>query len=165
MRNQKNIELRVLEDNKGCDCCKSKIKCLDGILNSDERALFGKNIRRHVTFKAEDRIFKVEKKFKSVYAIKSGAVKTQAYAYDGSILIRGFYFSGDLIGIESIGDSFYRNDAIALQTTTVCEIRIEPAHKSKLPTIGRKNSGLLPPLLFAPTQLANNNNGDSMVID
>ena len=26
----------------------------------------------------------------------------------------------------------------------------EPAHKSKLPTIVRKNTGLLPPLLFAP---------------
>jgi len=125
MPKQKDIELRLLADDKDCDYCKSQMKCFGGVLNSEERELLSRNIRRHATFKAGDRIFKADKKFKSVYAIKSGAVKTQTYAYDGSNLISGFYFSGDLVGIESIGDSLYRSDAIALHTTTVCEIRID----------------------------------------
>ena len=109
-------------DHSACDNCQSKVPCLGGQLNPKGRELFGKAIRRQATFKTGDRIFKAEKKFKSLYAIRSGAVKIQTYAYDGTNLVSGFYFSGDLVGIESIGDSIYRNDAIALSKTTVCEI-------------------------------------------
>ncbi len=105
-----------------CENCPSQIPCLGGRLNPKERELFGKAIRRHATFKAGTKIFKAEKKFKFLYAIRSGAVKIQTFTYNGTNLISGFYFSGDLVGIESIGGSIYRNDAVALSTTTVCEI-------------------------------------------
>lgn len=111
-----------MKDLSVCENCPSQVPCLGGQLNPKEREQFSKAVRRHATFKTGTRIFKVEKKFKSLYAIRSGAVKIQTYAYNGINLVSGFYFSGDLVGIESIGDSIYRNDAIALSTTTVCEI-------------------------------------------
>ncbi len=122
MRRHNDIELQLLTNFSYCENCKSQNPCLGGGLNPEERKLFSRAIRHRFTFKMGARIFKVENKFKYLYAIQSGAVKIQTYAYDGTNLISGFYFSGDLIGIESIGDNVYRNDAIALSTTTVCEI-------------------------------------------
>ena len=75
-----------------------------------------------MTFKAGKRIFSAEDKFNSLYAIRSGAVKTQKYTYSGTNRISGFFFPGDLVGVESIGDSAYHNDAITLSDTTVCEL-------------------------------------------
>lgn len=122
MRDHKDNDLRLLSDDKDCENCGSQINCLGGILAPEEQERLSGAIRRHTTFKPGNRIFKAEKKFKSLYAIKSGAVKLQSPSYDGSNVISGFYFSGDLVGIESIGDSIYRSDAIALTTTVVCEI-------------------------------------------
>jgi len=122
MHRHGNIDLQLLTDVSDCENCQSQVPCLGGGLNPEERKLFRKTIRRRATFNKGARIFKAEKKFKSLYAIQSGAVKVQAFALNGTILISGFYFSGNLIGIESIGDSFYRNDAIALSKTIVCEI-------------------------------------------
>jgi CRP/FNR family transcriptional regulator len=121
-QHKKNIKLQLMSANRDCEKCHAQPQCFGGKLNSDQLKLLSGIIRRHATFEAGETIFKVEDRFSPLYAIQSGAVKIQTFAYDGTNLISGFYFPGDLVGIESIGDSTYRNDAVALSTTTVCEL-------------------------------------------
>ena len=122
MRHSKKVNsLQLLKVATDCRLCSSRDRCLGGRLNIEAQALFSNAIRR-IPFETGKKIFKTEQKFGSLYAIYSGAVKVQACAYDGTNLISGFYFPGDLVGIESIGDPLYRSDAIALTQTIVCEI-------------------------------------------
>ena len=113
--------LRLFRVATDCRRCSSSNRCLGGRLSIEEQALFSNTIR-HTACESGKKIYKAEQKTGSLYAIYSGAVKVQAYAYDGTNLISGFYFPGDLVGIESIGDPLYRSDAIALTQTIVCEI-------------------------------------------
>ena len=73
-------------------------------------------------FKPGDAIFKIEDPFKSLYVIQSGTVKIETVSADGFNLVDGFYFHGDIIGLEAIGSQFYSHDAIALEETWVCEL-------------------------------------------
>jgi len=110
-----NNNLEQLHVARDCRNCSSSVRCLSGHLDLKDQALFSSSVRHHIKFGTGKRIFSAEQKFRSLYVIYSGAVKIQAYTYDGTNLISGFYFPGDLIGIESIGDSLYRNDAITLK--------------------------------------------------
>lgn len=117
-----DTKIRLLSRDRDCEKCSSQQKCLAVGLDPEQVKSLGGIIRYHATFEAGEAIFKVEDRFDSLFAIQSGAVKIQTYGYDGANLVSGFYFPGDLIGIESIGDSAYRNDAIALCSTTVCKL-------------------------------------------
>ena len=114
--------LRILSDDRDCKTCGYHARCLGGGLSDEDRARINSAVVRHTTYGRESKIFSAEDDCFSIYAIQSGAVKLQSYTYDGRKVVSGFYFSGDLLGIASIGDTHYRNDAIALTTTRVCQI-------------------------------------------
>ncbi|WP_133137498.1 Crp/Fnr family transcriptional regulator [Legionella rowbothamii] len=60
--------------------------------------------------------------FHSLYAIKSGCLKTYEVDRDGNELLRGFYFAGEILGFEAIARGNYLYSAAALSDALVCEI-------------------------------------------
>lgn len=64
-------------------------------------------------------------KFRNLYAIQQGAIKTFHIDASGNELIRGFYFSGEILGYEAIYTGRYLFSAVALSETIVCEIPYE----------------------------------------
>jgi len=64
-------------------------------------------------------------KFESVFAIKSGSVKTYITNNAGEQQITGFYFPGDLIGLNSIHTDHYESTIQVLETTSICQIPFE----------------------------------------
>ncbi len=63
--------------------------------------------------------------FKCVFAIKTGSVKTVTTSCNGDAQITGFYFPGDLIGLNAIDSGICQDTVSALETTTVCQIQFE----------------------------------------
>lgn len=66
--------------------------------------------------------FLLQNTFHSLYAIKSGILKTFEVDSEGNELIRGFYFAGEILGFEGIAKGNYLFSAEALSETQVCEI-------------------------------------------
>jgi CRP/FNR family transcriptional regulator len=64
-------------------------------------------------------------KFQSVYAIKTGSVKTYTTSCSGEEQITGFYFPGDLIGLNGIDTGICPDSIKILETTTVCQVQFE----------------------------------------
>lgn len=60
--------------------------------------------------------------FHSLYAIKSGSLKTYEVDSEGNELTRGFYFAGEILGFEAIARGNYLFSAVALSDAVVCEI-------------------------------------------
>lgn len=60
--------------------------------------------------------------FHSVYAIRTGSLKTYTVSDDGSEQVTGFHLPGELVGLEGVTHDAYTGAAQALETTNVCEI-------------------------------------------
>ena len=78
--------------------------------------------------------------FKSVYAIKTGSVKTVTTSCNGDAQITGFYFPGDLIGLNAIDSGICQDTVSVLETTTVCQIQFEQLDdlSAQLPKLRRQ---------------------------
>jgi CRP/FNR family transcriptional regulator len=73
-------------------------------------------------FQKGQAIYHAEDRFRSLFIVQSGAVKVEKILEDGTNHVKGFYFHGDLFGLDSIGNVLYNYDAIALDTTRICQI-------------------------------------------
>lgn len=63
-----------------------------------------------------------QNRFRNIYAIQYGHLKAYQMDADGNELIRGFYFTGEALGFESIYTKHYIFSTVALSDTVVCEI-------------------------------------------
>lgn len=88
-------------------------------------------------YKQGEFVYKKNKPVTSLYIIQSGAIKLEKKVSDDVNHVSGFCFSGDIVGMESIGYEQYRYNAIALNDTCVCEIRI-----NKLSSLGESAAAI-----------------------
>lgn len=105
-----------------CSKCEARYRCLGEGLSEEQLLGLRKITRTLGPFQPGEAIFRVEGKFKSLFVIQSGAAKIETASFEGAKLVDGFFFRGDLVGLESIGAQQYGHDAIALERTLVCEL-------------------------------------------
>ncbi len=60
--------------------------------------------------------------FDAVYAIRSGMLKLYSNQEDGTEVIHGFYFPGDVVGFDGIETGVYQLNVEAIESSTLCEI-------------------------------------------
>jgi CRP/FNR family transcriptional regulator, anaerobic regulatory protein len=60
--------------------------------------------------------------FNSIFAVRSGALKAFSSTSDGREQITGFYFPGEILGLDGINNNRYESSAKALETSAICEI-------------------------------------------
>jgi len=117
--------LRLIRRKQKCNLCDTQLLCQetwrDRVVMRDVSTL----IQSKGPYETGERIYKIQDQFKSLFIIKSGVVKLEKVDNDGNSHISGFYFPGDVIGLESIGDEQYNYNAIALEKTWVCEIPLD----------------------------------------
>ncbi len=102
-------------------------------------------MRRRGPFEAHERIFRVGDRFRALYVLVTGTVKTEVATREGDLQITGFYLPGEPFGMEAIGGSTYPVDAVAVEKTWVCELpfaRLE-ALCACLPALQHEIFGLL----------------------
>lgn len=114
--------LHLIKDRKDCKHCQGEKLCLAFDLDQSVTDSFRSIIKEHGPYSAGDVIYRQQDKFKALYSIQSGSVKTETVTVDGKQSVMGFFLAGDLFGIDSIGSPSYATDAIAMETTWICEI-------------------------------------------
>ena len=57
--------------------------------------------------------------------MRTGFFKTTVTLQDGRDQVTGFFMSGEMMGMDGIGMNRYSCDAIALEDSEVCEVRLE----------------------------------------
>jgi CRP/FNR family transcriptional regulator len=75
-------------------------------------------------FCAGERIYRAGEAVRSVYAIRKGTVKLETVTQDGRLLVNGLLFTGELLGVDGIGTGAYPADAVALEETYLCGLRL-----------------------------------------
>lgn len=69
-----------------------------------------------------EHLFRIDDNFQSIYAVRSGSLKTYTTSEGGQEQVMGFQLPGELVGLDAIAENRHPLAAKALETTSVCEI-------------------------------------------
>lgn len=105
-----------------CADCRLSGVCLPISLHMQDIDKLDEIIQRGFPLQSGDALYQAGGEFRSVYAVRSGAIKAVTLARDGQEQVTGFYLPGEIVGIDGIANSRYTNTAVALETSSVCEI-------------------------------------------
>lgn len=105
-----------------CQSCTLRSLCLPLSLTSKNLEKLDSIIGRGRPFEKGEMLFRQGESFGSLFALRSGCVKTYSVTDAGEEQITGFYLPGELIGLSGIDTDIFPVNAIAIETTTVCEI-------------------------------------------
>jgi CRP/FNR family transcriptional regulator, anaerobic regulatory protein len=109
-------------EDSGCSQCHTKEFCLPLAMDVVDLAkLDGIVLKDHILQKGEY-AFRFESPFTAFYAIRYGQIKTYHRTPHGEEQVTGFYFPGDIFGLDGIGEKKFMSSAKALEATSICEI-------------------------------------------
>lgn len=105
-----------------CQTCSLSSLCLPLALELEDMEQFDAIIRRRAPLKKGQALFHEGDTFNSVYTVRSGSLKQVATQGTDTEQLTNFYLPSELVGLDGIDAEQYQGSAIALETTTVCEI-------------------------------------------
>lgn len=123
-----------------CGDCRLASICLPISLQIEDIDRLDDIIQRGRPMHKSDHLYYAGEEFRSVYALRSGAVKTVKVTEDGEEQVTGFYLPGEIVGMDGLASNTYSNSAIALETSAICEIpfsRLEEL-SAKIPSLQRR---------------------------
>ncbi|CNI80404.1 FNR family transcription factor [Yersinia enterocolitica] len=105
-----------------CQDCSISQLCIPFTLNENELDQLDNIIERKKPIQKGQALFKAGDELKSLYAIRSGTIKSYTITEEGDEQITGFHLAGDLVGFDAISNLQHPSFAQALETSMVCEI-------------------------------------------
>jgi CRP/FNR family transcriptional regulator len=105
-----------------CHTCRMNSLCLPLGLDADNLHKLDELIDRKKPLQPREGVFFSGDPFTSIYAVRSGSIKSFCIDSDGREQVTGFYFPGEVFGWDGLTDEQYQNTAVALETTSLCEI-------------------------------------------
>ena len=116
-----NISARSLHQAHCRDCSLSTL-CLPLSLNMEDLDLLDDIVKRGRPLKKGEYLFRQGDTFASVFAVRSGSLKTYSVSDCGEEQITGFHLPSEFVGLSGMDTELYPTSAIALETTSICEI-------------------------------------------
>ena len=141
--------------NVSCTDCSLNPICLPVAVNETQLEELDKIIKRSKPLKKGEHLFRASDPFASIYAVRSGTIKTYSVTEDGEEQVTGFYLPGEILGVDGISTNIHSNSAKALETAAVCEIPFEKLEflSSQIPTLQRHFFQLMSKEIQADQQL------------
>lgn len=120
---QKRIS--VTPDSIRCSTCMLNEICLPlGMQRGDINKL-DELIKERIRVPKGSALFQLGDPTEAVYGIRSGSLKTQLEDSSGQVQITSFLLPGEIIGMDGLLDNTHVSNAIALEDSEVCVIRID----------------------------------------
>jgi CRP/FNR family transcriptional regulator len=135
------VELKTCPHNSAISCgnCRLGAICLPLALENDDLSKLEDIVQRGRPLQKGEHLYRDRDPFVSVFAVRSGVIKAYRLTDLGQEQVTGFYFPGEILGLDGISGDKYASSAKALETAAVCEIpfnRIEEL-SSQLPSMQR----------------------------
>lgn len=108
-----------------CNNCSLSDLCLPRGLSRDELDKLENAIEKTIKIGKKEHLYRRDDPHFAIYAVKSGALKTSLSTTDGEEQILGFYLPGDLLGFDAFSRGKHSCDALALEDTLVCELKMD----------------------------------------
>jgi CRP/FNR family transcriptional regulator len=112
-----------------CGNCRLNAICLPLALESDDIQQLDKIIQRSKPLQKSQHLYREGDEFQSVFAVRSGTLKAYKTTDDGREQVTGFYFPGEILGMDGISNNTHASSAKALETAAICEIPFSSLEK------------------------------------
>lgn len=129
-----------------CNRCGMFGMCMEAGLSRDER-LLTQVVSRRTPVPRHATLVQNHAPFDYLYAVKSGSLAAVDRGQGEGRRILGFYFPGDLIGLEAIESGQYHQTVVALERSSICRLDY-----AKVPLLGEHQAGFYRQLLHAMSQ-------------
>jgi CRP/FNR family transcriptional regulator len=125
---------------QACSGCNLRQLCLPLGIPSQDVELLDALIKRRRPLSRGRHVFRLGDEFRSLYAIRSGSVKTYTITEDGGEQVTGFHLPGEIIGLDAINSNQHPCAAKALETTSICELPFNRLEElaAQIPGLGRQ---------------------------
>lgn len=122
-----------------CNDCRLNTICLPLSLETEDIDQLDNIIQRNKPLHKGEHLYRVNDEFTSVYAVRSGTLKAYTITDNGQEQITGFYFPGEIVGMDGISQNLHVSSAKALETAAVCEIPFDQLGELsiKIPSLQR----------------------------
>jgi CRP/FNR family transcriptional regulator len=122
-----------------CGNCRLASICLPLALETEDINRLDDIIQRGKPLQKNEHIYREGDEFNSVFAVRSGTLKAYKTTDDGREQVTGFYFPGEILGLDGISDDIHASSAMALETAAICEIPFDALENlsSALPSLQR----------------------------
>lgn len=107
---------------QSCSSCRLATYCFPPGINEKHLHLLDSLVNKQKLFHRNEFIYKENARFTHIYVIRSGSVKTYHVAPDGTEVITGFFYPGELLGLNAIAPEHYIENVLALDTVSVCAL-------------------------------------------
>ena len=105
-----------------CKDCSLATLCLPLSLDMQDLDTLDNIVKRGRPLKKGEFLFRQCDDFSSVYAVRSGSLKTFSVTDCGQEQITGFHLPSEFVGLSGMDTDLYPVSTIALETTSICEI-------------------------------------------
>jgi CRP/FNR family transcriptional regulator len=126
--------------NANCNECGLKKLCFPLGLEKSEVLRLDALVKRKPALQKGDVLFRAGQPFQAVYAVKAGGFKVFTQHSSGEDKLIGFYLPGDILGVDALSTDEHISTAVAIDTSTVCEIPFKDLERLslQLPTLNRQ---------------------------
>lgn len=115
----------IAPDATRCSTCFLSDICLPVGMSQQDVALLDEFIQERVRVPKGVSLFELGDQADAIYGLRSGAMKTQLQDASGQVQITGFVLPGEIIGMDGMGGNTHVSNAIALEDSEVCLIRVQ----------------------------------------
>jgi CRP/FNR family transcriptional regulator len=105
-----------------CSNCGLHEICLPAGLSAHDLLRLEYIVNRKRPLKRGDYLYRAGGTLQSLYAVRTGFLKSSVLHDDGREQVAGFHMMGEMVGMDAIGTGKHVCDSIALEDTEVCEI-------------------------------------------
>jgi len=105
-----------------CRDCRMNALCLPIALELDEVDRLNEIVQRGRPLHKDNYVYNCGDEFRSVYAVRSGSIKTYSVNDQGVEQVTGFYLPGEIFGMDGIAHTHHISSAVAMETAAICEI-------------------------------------------
>jgi CRP/FNR family transcriptional regulator len=105
-----------------CQKCSLAELCMPHGMELDEVNKLDEIMKRQQPYQPGQHLFHAGDKSSSIFAVRSGAVKTYCITEDGDEQVLGFGLPGELVGFDGLAGNHYSSTCVALETTSICEL-------------------------------------------
>lgn len=105
-----------------CADCALRKNCLPNDLDGGALDAFSGIVIQRAPLKKGATLYNLGKPFKSLYVVRTGALKSISLMRDGRTQVVGFHLPGDLFGLDAISADRHPSASLVLETSHVCEL-------------------------------------------
>jgi CRP/FNR family transcriptional regulator, anaerobic regulatory protein len=105
-----------------CRHCTLSSLCLPMGLTPEDVERLDDIVKRARPLQRGDILFREGDRFRSLFVVKTGSLKTFAPSAEGGEQVLSFHLPGELIGLDAIDKGEHACSASALETSAICEI-------------------------------------------